>query len=196
VTRSTTPPLVETVVKLGGGVLASAEILDAVLSVVVVAAQSQSLLIVPGGGPFANAVRDVDRRLGLSDAAAHWMAVLAMDQHGHLIADRLPNARLATEPREIACAIDARQIPVLAPFRWLVDADPLPHSWDVTSDSIAAWVAGRVGARRLVLVKPAGAEGDVVDAYFTRALPGGVEAAVVEADRIDAFRTALRVAGV
>ena len=195
-TPSATPPLVETVVKLGGGVLASAEILDAVLSVVVVAARSQSLLIVPGGGPFADAVRDVDRRLGLSDAAAHWMAVLAMDQHGHLIADRLPNARRVAEPREIACAIDARQIPVLAPFRWLVDADPLPHSWDVTSDSIAAWVAGRVGARRLVLVKPAGAEGDVVDAYFTGALPGDVEAAVVEADRIDALRAALRVAGV
>ena len=195
-TRSATSPLVETVVKLGGGVLVSAEILEAVLSVVVVAAQSQSLLIVPGGGSFADEVRDVDRRLGLSDAAAHWMAVLAMDQHGHLIADRLPNARLITDRREIACAIDARQIPVLAPFRWLVDADPLPHSWDVTSDSIAAWVAGRVGARRLVLVKPAGAEGDVVDAYFTRALPGGVEAAVVEADRVDALRAALRVAGV
>jgi aspartokinase-like uncharacterized kinase len=196
VTRLATPPLVETVVKLGGGVLASAEILDAVLSVVAVAAQSQWLLIVPGGGPFADAVRDADRRLGLSDVSAHWMAVLAMDQHGHLIADRLPNARLVMEPREIACAIDARQIPVLAPFRWLVDADPLPHSWDVTSDSIAAWVAGRVGARRLVLVKPAGAEGDVVDAYFARALPGGIESDVVEADRIDALRAALRVAGV
>src|SRR5437867_1295704 len=195
-TRSATSPLVETVVKLGGGVLVSAEILEAVLSVVVVAAQSQSLLIVPGGGPFADAVRDVDRRLGLSDAAAHWMAVHAMDQHGRLIADRLPNARLATEPREISWTIDARQIPVLEPFRWLVDADPLPHSWDVTSDSIAAWVAGRVGARRLVLVKPAGAEGHVVDAYFTRALPGGVEAAVVAADRIDALRATLRVAAV
>jgi len=169
---------------------------DRVVSVVHAAARSQSLLIVPGGGPFADAVRDVDRRLGLSDAAAHWMAVLAMDQHAHLIADRLAGTSLVTGPREIASAIEAQQIPVLAPSRWLVEADPLPHSWDVTSDSIAAWVAGRVGARRLVLVKPAGAEGDVVDAYFTRALPGGVEAAVVEADRIDALRAALRVAGV
>ncbi len=31
--------------------------------------------------------------------------------------------------------------------------DELPASWDVTSDSIAAWVADRVGAGRLVLVK-------------------------------------------
>ncbi len=191
-TRSATSPLVETVVKLGGGVLVSAEILEGVLSVVVVAAQSQSLLIVPGGGPFADAVRDVDRRLGLSDAAAHWMAVLAMDQHGHLIADRLPNARLVTEPRQITGAIAARQIPVLAPFRWLVDADPLPHSWEVTSDSIAAWVAGRVGARRLVLVKPRSVErsSTPVDPYFPHALPASVASVIVAADQIDRLRAA------
>jgi aspartokinase-like uncharacterized kinase len=193
VSRSGTTPLVETVVKLGGGVLASVDVLDAVLSALHVAARSRPLLIVPGGGPFANAVRDVDRHLGLSDAAAHWMAVLAMDQHAHLIADRLASAELVTEPRDIAGAIDARKIPVLAPFRWLLDADPLPHSWNVTSDSIAAWVAGRVGARRLVLVKPAGvhAADTVVDPYFPRALPPSVSSLIVTLDQIDELRTAL-----
>ena len=191
--RSGTTRLVETVVKLGGGVLTSVDVLDAVLSALHAAAQSHSLLIVPGGGPFANVVRDVDRRLGLSDAAAHWMAVLAMDQHAHLIADRLASAELVTEPREIAGAIDARKIPVIAPFRWLCDADPLPHSWNVTSDSIAAWVAGRVGARRLVLVKPAGvhAADTVVDPYFPRALPPSVSSLIVTLDQIDQLRTAL-----
>ena len=50
----------------------------------------------------------------------------------------------------------AGRVPVLAPSRWLREADPLPHSWDVTSDSIAAWVAGQAGASTLVLVKAAG----------------------------------------
>ena len=68
-------------------------------------------------------------------------------------------------------ALDAGRVPVLAPSQWLREADPLPHSWDVTSDSIAAWVAGAVGARELVLVKPAGAAGaDTVDPYFSRVL--------------------------
>src|SRR5262245_34367167 len=128
-------PLVETVVKVGGGVLSSVDVLDAVLSALHAAAQSHPILVVPGGGPFADAIRDVDRRLGLSDAAAHWMAVIAMDQHAYLIADRLASSALVTEPHEIASAIDARKIAVLAPFRWLLNADPLPHSWDVTSDS-------------------------------------------------------------
>ena len=184
---------VETVVKLGGAVLDHVETFDAVLAALGAAAQSRRLLIVPGGGAFADAVRDVDRRFRLSDTAAHWMAVLAMDQHAHLIAARLAGAALVAEPREIAAALDARDIPVLAPSRWLRTADPLPHSWDVTSDSIAAWVAGRVGAGRLVLVKPAGARPSdtIVDPYFTRALPPGVSSLMVAADQIDRLRTAL-----
>ena len=136
---------VETVVKFGGGLLAHVEHFDAALATIGVAATSHQLLIVPGGGPFADAVRDADRRLGLSDAAAHWMAVLAMDQYAHVIAEKLPRAVIVAERREIGDALRAQpvgHIPVLAPYRWLRETDPLPHSWEVTSDSIAAWVAG------------------------------------------------------
>jgi aspartokinase-like uncharacterized kinase len=180
---SRTDGVVETVVKLGGGVLAHSEHFDAALAAIGVAAREHRLLIVPGGGPFADAVRDVDRRLGLTDTAAHWMAVLAMDQYAHLIAARLTGGVLVTDAREIANAFGTGHIPILAPYRWLREADALPHSWDVTSDSIAAWVAGAVGARRLVLVKPPGAAGgDLVDAYFSRALPAEVTAEIVAAD--------------
>ena len=184
---SNATPLVDVVVKLGGGVLASVEAADAVLEALRSAAQLCRLLVVPGGGPFADVVRDIDHRFGLSDDAAHWMAVLAMDQHAHLMTGRLADAEMVSEPREIAGAIDAHRIPVLAPSRWLRAADPLPHSWDVTSDSIAAWVAGCVGARRLVLVKPAGVHAidTVVDAYFSRALPPNVSSLIVTTDRID-----------
>ena len=34
-------------------------------------------------------------------------------------------------------------------------ASPLPHSWDVTSDTIAAWIAGQLKAQSLVLLKSA-----------------------------------------
>ena len=189
---------VETVVKLGGGLLADAARIDAVLARIAAAAPTHRLLVVPGGGPFADAVREVDRRLGLSDDAAHWMAVLAMDQHAHLIAARLSGAVLvaggaADAPGAIAAALGAHRVPVLAPARWLREADPLPHSWDVTSDSIAAWVAGAVGARRLVLIKPPQASGgNLVDAYFARALPAGIVPTLVRADQDAALDAALR----
>src|SRR5262245_41771082 len=149
--------MVEIVVKVGGALLAHTEHFLRVLLTIDTAAHARRLLIVPGGGPFAEAVRAVDRRFLLSEDAAHWMAVLAMDQYAHVIADRIPGTLVTDRDGAAATLLDRQRVPVLAPFRWIRTADPLPHTWDVTSDSIAAWIAGEVGARRLVLVKPPGA---------------------------------------
>jgi aspartokinase-like uncharacterized kinase len=182
---------VELVVKLGGSLLNRVEEFDRVLGVLADVGRARRLLIVPGGGPFADTVRAVDARVRLSDDAAHWMAILAMDQHAHLIAERLVHSVLVTSAAAIAQAQSSARIPVLAPYRWLRDADPLPHSWDVTSDSIAAWCAHAVGASQLVLIKSSGASGaDVVDRYFSRALQPGVSSACVTADEIDRLLTA------
>jgi hypothetical protein len=174
---------IDAVIKVGGGLLAHAEHLSAVLAVLAAEAAHARFLIVPGGGPFADAVRTADRQYPLGDDAAHWMAVLAMDQYAHLLATRHPDLTLVDTRAGIDHALRAGRIPVLAPSRWLREADPLPHSWDVTSDSIAAWLAGAVGSPRLVLVKPPGARGDsMVDRHFAHALPNGVTPTIVSAD--------------
>jgi aspartokinase-like uncharacterized kinase len=179
-----TPP-VDVVVKLGGGLLPYVESFEAALAAIGQAARVCRLLIVPGGGPFADAVRAVHQQHRLSDSAAHWMAVLAMDQYAHLIASRMPATTLVRTESEIADALAVNQVPVLAPEQWLREANPLPHSWDVTSDSIAAWVAGQVGATRLILIKPPAAAGEsLVDACFARALPPHVKAFSVPADEL------------
>jgi len=183
--------VVDLVVKVGGGLLAQPACLGPVLQRVADAARVSRLLIVPGGGPFADAVRVADAAVGLSDGAAHWMAILAMDQYAHLLADRMAGAVVVWTLDEVCAALGAGQTPVLAPSRWMQDDDPLPHTWDVTSDSIAAWVAGRAGAARLVLVKPAGATGAaLVDASFSRVLPPGVSAVCVAGDDLEGLRDA------
>jgi aspartokinase-like uncharacterized kinase len=182
-------------VKLGGSLLADTQQLDTVLQTIALVSRERALLVVPGGGPFADAVREVDRRIGLPDTAAHWMAVLAMDQYGHVVVSRLRGSVLVSVPREVTAALESNLLPVLAPSRWLREVDPLPHSWDVTSDSISAWVAGALGAAHLVVVKP---HADtvhgvgLVDRYFLRALPSGVISAIVAADQIGALESALR----
>jgi probable H4MPT-linked C1 transfer pathway protein len=174
-----------TVIKLGGSLLAQHEALDATLAAVRAISRDRRVVIVPGGGPFADAVRHVDARIGLSDDAAHWMAVLAMDQYAHVIADRIDGGVLATDAEEIAAACAAGRVPVLAPSRWLRDADPLPHRWSVSSDSIAAWVAGQVGADHLLVIKAPGASrAGAVDPMFASVLPAGVTVAVVAADEV------------
>jgi len=169
-----------TVVKVGGGLTAIAGALDAVATALAAAARRQRLLVVPGGGPFADSVRRFADSAPLSDAAAHWMALLAMDQYGHVLAERIP-APLVEEPGAIAGTVGSAGVAVLAPSRWMRAADVLPHSWGATSDSVAAFVAGALDAERLVLVKPVdGAPGQrLTDPCFESVRPAGLRCDIV-----------------
>jgi probable H4MPT-linked C1 transfer pathway protein len=179
---------VSVVVKVGGSLLAHPRAFEPVVAALD-AMQGTSLLVVPGGGPFADAVRDADRRFEPGDTAAHWMAVLAMDQYAHLLVSRLRYGALVTDAREVASALDAGRVPVLAPYRWLRAVDPLPHTWDVTSDSIAAWVGRALHARHLLLVKAPGVTGPAsVDPYCFRLADSDLAVTIVPADD-DALRT-------
>jgi len=172
----------DTVFKVGGSLLAYPELLEATIANIVDESMHARVAIVPGGGPFADTVRETDRRFRLADEIAHWMAVLAMDQYAHLLAGVRPELALAASARDVESTIASGRIPVVAPYRWLRDADPLPHSWDVTSDSISAWFASVLGATQLVLVKVPGATGaDAVDSYFSRALSPRLTCSIVPA---------------
>ena len=185
------PGVIRRVVKVGGSLLADPGELERVMHRIHTAG---SALVVPGGGPFADAVRDLDRTTALRNHHAHWMAILAMDQYAEVLLDRLGFHGTRVETlAEARAALLSYRVPVLAPSRWLRRVDPLPHSWDVTSDSIAAWVAGQAGATTLVLVKPPGATGQLTDAYFERALPAGVTCEVVTPDDRDRLDRALGI---
>jgi aspartokinase-like uncharacterized kinase len=167
------------VIKVGGGLLGIPGALREVCATIGVLGRQQAVVVVPGGGPLADLVRELDRTVGLSDDASHWMAMLAMDQYAHLLAERIEGAALVEEPGGIAATLRAGRVAVLAPSRWLRAADPLPHSWDATSDSVAAFVAGALDAKRLVLVKPAEVGDDGVDRCFVTVVPAGLEVDVV-----------------
>jgi aspartokinase-like uncharacterized kinase len=81
------------------------------------------------------------------------MAIQAMDQYGRLLADLVPDGEMVTELAAARALADAGRVPILQPYRLLRSLDPLPHSWDITSDSIAAWVAVKAKAPLLVLLK-------------------------------------------
>ena len=184
---------IDTVFKVGGSLLAYPGLLESTLAAIVEESIDSRVAIVPGGGPFADAVRDADRRIRLADETAHWMAVLAMDQHAHLLAGMRAELALAASERDVESTIASGRIPVIVPYRWLRDADPLPHSWDVTSDSISAWLASALSANQLVLVKPPGATGDdAVDAYFSHALSPRLRWSIVLAPLLPRERERVR----
>ena len=171
------------VVKVGGGLTAIPGALDRVCAGVAGAARQHRLLVVPGGGPFADTVRRQQTGLGVSADAAHWMAILAMDQYAFVLAGKIAGCILVEGPGEISEVQPARP-GVLAPSRWMRSADVLPHNWDVTSDSIAAFVAGALDAAQLILIKPTTA-GESLDPYFPSALPFDLPYQLLGADEID-----------
>lgn len=111
------------------------------------------LLVVPGGGDFADLVRDHYRRYHLGEIAAHRMALLAMDQYGYILSELVPGSSLVVDLLTARKIAEGGRVVILLPASLLIQADPLPNCWDVTSDSIAAWVAGEARSPRLVLLK-------------------------------------------
>jgi 5-(aminomethyl)-3-furanmethanol phosphate kinase len=146
---------VTTVLKIGGGLPRDRgdAALRALCAAVGQAAARHPVLVVPGGGAFADAVRAEDARFGLRATTTHEMAILAMDQFGLMLGDLVPGAGVCRDLEAAAALGRDGRAAILLPAALVLAADDLPASWDVTSDSIAAWVAGRAGARRVALVK-------------------------------------------
>ena len=139
------------VVKIGGSLLGSPE-LERWLEIFAKFSDG-NIVIVPGGGVFANAVREAQKLSKISDACAHRLAVLAMDQFGLLLANMNPLIATARTEMEIDERTWQHRGIVWLPSTMVLADDSIPQSWDVTSDSLAAWLAEKLGAQHLVLVK-------------------------------------------
>lgn len=133
------------VVKVGGSLLADRGRLGVVLRAL--AADEAGCILVPGGGPFAEAVRAAQAALGFSDALAHRLALDAMGRMAEVFCEIAP--RLSVE-REVAALARGS---VWDPQALKAGRPDIPETWDVTSDSLALWLATRLGAPACVLLK-------------------------------------------
>lgn len=140
------------VLKIGGSLI------DESANVLAQIPKNIPVLTVPGGGVFADFVRKADA----NDDESHWNAILAMDRFGRFLSTfGYPTTK------ELSFSNGTS---VLLPYKILKERDPLPHSWDVTSDSIAAWVARELKAP-LILAKSVSSKfppeegSDIVDPF-------------------------------
>jgi aspartokinase-like uncharacterized kinase len=150
-------------------------------------------ILVAGGGPAAEVIRilDCDQRLG--EEAGHWLALRSLNLTAHALAAMLPAAAVVDSLLECRPLWASGMWPILDLFAFakIDDARPgaLPHSWDVTSDSLAARVAEVVGARELILLKSVTLSSPTdwtdasrrghVDAQFPRMIARGVTARAI-----------------
>ena len=133
---------------------------------------SGSVLLFPGGGITADAIRELDRVHRLGDEASHWLALAACALNGRMLATLLPGTPIVDEPTDGVAILDPHRFALADEAR----SDHLPHRWEVTSDSMAARAAMVFGAAELVLLKSVEWSGDdwhaastegVVDPYFS-----------------------------
>ena len=125
----------------------------------------------------------------LADRIAVGLARLGVGRND-VVAMQLPNwwqfSLLYLACSRIGAVLKRGRLAILAPYRWLRSADVLPHGWEATSDSVAAFVAGALDASRLILVKPADDLAEPVDQAFPGVVPAGLPVSIVGWQRLEA----------
>jgi aspartokinase-like uncharacterized kinase len=119
--------------------------------------RTPEVLLIPGGGIMADAVRQLDRWQKLGEERSHWLALRAMSLNAGFLAALLPNGVVIKELSKYREALAEGKVPILDTYAFC-HADErrpgcLPHTWSVTSDAVAARVAAVAGARQLLLLK-------------------------------------------
>jgi aspartokinase-like uncharacterized kinase len=163
----------DAVIKIGGSLAEDPERLRALCTKLSEFAKKYAIIVVPGGGRFADVVRDFDQRFTLSSGISHRMAILGMDQFGLLLSQIIPNSCATYLLNDAKQLSEIRVVPIFLPSRLMFKEDPLENSWDVTSDSIAAYVASRLHVAKVLLVTD-------VDGIFTKDPRKHADATLIE----------------
>lgn len=139
------------VIKLGGSLQGSAALaawLDEI-----VRHGTGLVFIVPGGGRYAENVRVAQARQGFGDDSAHRQAIEAMLKSAEEIIHLAPHLKLVRSMDAIPSVMQAGDIPVAVAMDDWLQAAEIQASWNWTSDSLALWLARKLDAERMLLVK-------------------------------------------
>jgi aspartokinase-like uncharacterized kinase len=139
------------VVKIGGSLADNTRLIEWLK---ILSSSKQAIVLVPGGGPFADQVRSIQSHWQFSDTTAHHMAILAMQQYGLMLAGLNPQFKCAISAQEVKKNLSAGLLSII----WMPSIDELQEdgvaaSWDVSSDSLAVWLCSKLDAERLILIK-------------------------------------------
>jgi len=139
------------IVKLGGSLAADPMLRDW-LDMLADSGRGR-VVVVPGGGPFADRVREAQHHWEFDDRAAHRMAILAMEQYGLMLGALCPALTPAATQDALYAVLKSAGVAVWLPGAMLHEDLGIAEDWSVTSDSLAAWLATHLNAQYLALVK-------------------------------------------
>ena len=142
------------VIKLGGSLSRSDSLINC-LNAVEKNYQGRDVVIVPGGGAFADQVRLAQQHWQFDDSTAHHMAILAMQQMALMFKGLKPDFTIVHTVEAVQESLNRQKTVIWSPDIIELDNAGIRASWDITSDSLAAWLAKTVSATELILIKSA-----------------------------------------
>jgi len=110
-----------------------------------------NIILIPGGGSFANFIRNAYSELRFTEELAHWMGIISMNYNGLELIKKFPNLEATEDFNRLKNL--KKSFCLFLPFQFLKDNDKLPHSWDATSDSITLFLAKELGLNECFLIK-------------------------------------------
>ncbi|MFX1389716.1 MAG: hypothetical protein ACFE9Z_06625 [Promethearchaeota archaeon] len=140
--------------KIGGKILENIENLNSTISQfkqLNIEKLLNKIILIPGGGSFANFIRKVYSELKFTEEIAHWMGIISMNYNGLELKNKFPELDIIENFNKLKKS--DKSIIVFLPYEFLKEQDKLPHSWDVTSDSIAILLAKELGLKECFLIK-------------------------------------------
>ncbi|MFX0137882.1 MAG: hypothetical protein ACFFDN_29845 [Candidatus Hodarchaeota archaeon] len=140
--------------KIGGKILEDFENLNCTISQLTQIFNEgliQKMILIPGGGSLANFTRKVYGELKFNEEIAHWMGIISMNYNGLELSKKFPNLEIIEDFDKLKRM--SKFLCIFLPYQFLKENDKLPHSWDVTSDSITLFLAKALGLKECFLIK-------------------------------------------
>lgn len=146
------------IVKVGGSLLSLPDLAARLQHWLSQQPEARNVLLA-GGGLLADAIRTWDERFQLGEETSHWLCVDLLDVMAGTLHQILKKQGIVCQLSNSLEQLSAAPLLVFAPAQFLREQESglagckLPHSWQATSDSIAARLAEVCQADELVLLK-------------------------------------------
>ncbi|ADC70398.1 aspartate/glutamate/uridylate kinase [Methanocaldococcus sp. FS406-22] len=136
---------------------------------------NKKIVIIPGGGEFANVVRKIDKTLNISNSLSHKLAIKCMDLIGEVYAE-IGNIKAYDTLFDLKREIEKEKIAILLPSKILLSTDIAEHSWAITSDSLSLYIGKLLDVREVIIATD-------VDGIYDK-FPGGKLLNIINANDI------------
>jgi aspartokinase-like uncharacterized kinase len=136
---------------------------------------NKKIIIIPGGGEFANVVRKIDKALNISNSLSHKLAIKCMDLIGEVYAE-IGNIKAYDTLFNLKREIEKEKIAILLPSKILLSTDIAEHSWAITSDSLSLYIGKLLDVREVIIATD-------VDGIYDK-FPGGKLLNIINANDI------------